>query len=281
MATVDNSVQTRSQMKAKNFGVPAVIVGLLIVVSIWMAWNYSGIMRWVGEIQFDLLNRWHPAISALALGGLTAIIWRLFVYRASRKADDESARLQQAVTFFRGLTILFNGAGILALLMALPAAFEAWSATSGGEQTRVVLSKGQSTFVDGPVTLRGWRTLGPVARYEEGFLGVGPDLWLVPVATRSTPAGPEYSMFAQVPDRRHPLISSEQPGFARRDALPGEIATLYRRYGMRVDDKATVVFLDRANARRSAVFFLVESLFAAVLAFVFAFIARRQLSRAS
>lgn len=276
------AVQTRTSRILRAVAFPALVVLVLILLGLSLGWSYTGAMRWLGEVQFRLLNRWHPALSVLLLAAIFAILWRIAVFAWRRKRTDHSDPLdvrRRLITYYRALTFLFAGSAILAVLLALAAVFHLMTLPGDEGPARTIAPDSGSTLVEGPVVMEGWRTIGPLARYEEGLLGIGPNLWLVPVASRSSSLGREYTLFVEVPDRRHPIIADRHSGILRRDALPPEVAMLYRLNGMRVMPEAGVVFLNSTSVQRGALFFLFESLVAALIALGFTAYGRRRVSK--
>lgn len=256
------------------------VLGAIALLGIWLGWNYVGAMQWFAELQFRLMRRWHPAISVLLVAALFALVWRLIVFgRRRKKSESDADTLGWKIRYHRVLTVLFIGATVLSVALAALSFFQLISLPRTDGDRQALSPQSGSILKEGPVAMSGWRTIGPMARYEEGLLGIGPDLWLVPIAGNSSPVGPVYTLFAQVSDRHHPLVPNAFSGVLRRSALPAEIVMLYRQNGMRVEDTAGVVFLDSTSMRRGTLFFVFEALVGALLCSIFAALARRRAKR--
>lgn len=256
------------------------LLAAVTLLGIWLGWSYVGAMQWFGELQFRLFRRWHPAVSVLIVAVILALVSRLIAFvRSGKAADSESDARHRTMRYHRSLTVLFLGATMLSVALAALAFFQLVAMPRTTGNPRMLSPQAGSILKEGPVAMSGWRTIGPLSRYEEGLFGIGPDLWLVPIAGNSSPVGPVYTLFAQVPDRRHPLVPHAFSGILRRNALPAEIAVLYRQNGMRVDDAAGIVFLDKPSMRRGTLFFMFESLVGALICVLFAAFARRRAHR--
>jgi hypothetical protein len=264
---------------------PGLFIAIVALVGIWLGWNYAGLMHWLGELEFRLFDRWHPAITVLSLAAIPALIWRAIVWLRRRKrraaGQEESAPAIRARTllYLRALQLLLLAASGVALALALAAFVQFVSLPDTDAPPRPLNIERIEAFKEGPVLLQGLRTIGPLSRYEEGLFGIGPDYWFVPVVSRHTALGPEYTLFAEVEGRRDALLGAEHAGILRHDALPRELIVLYRANGMRVSDTASVVYLDRRSMQRGTLFFLFETLLAAVIALIFAAYARQRIRR--
>ncbi|QYU69074.1 hypothetical protein J4558_02715 [Leptolyngbya sp. 15MV] len=260
---------------------PGLVIAVIALIGIWLGWNYVGLMHWLGELEFRLFNRWHPAITVLALAAIPALIWRLvlMVRRRRSAATTPKVDVVRPLVYLRALRILLLSAAGIALGLALAAFVQFLMLPSADRPERPLRADQAASVEEGPVALEGLRTIGPLVRYREGILGIGPDQWFVPVAARRTALGPEYILFVEVAGRRHALVQPGHRGILRANALPRELGTLYRANGLRVSETAAVVFLNRETMRRGTLFFLFEALLGAALALVFAWFARRRITR--
>ncbi len=257
------------------------MIAIIALVGIWLGWNYVGLMHWLGELEFHLFDRWHPAITVLALAAIPAVIWRLVLMaRRRRKGEaDAKADLSRPLTYLHALRILLLSAAGIALALALAAFVQFLMLPSADIPERTLRADQAASVEEGPVILEGLRTIGPLVRYREGILGIGPDQWFVPVAARRTALGPEYILFVEVAGRRHALVRPGHRGILRANALPRELGVLYRAHGLRVSETATVVFLNRETMRRGTLFFLAEALLGGALALGFVWLARRRIRK--
>ena len=264
---------------------PGLFIAIVALVGIWLGWNYVGLMHWLGELEFHLFDRWHPAITVLSLAAIPALIWRAVVWwrrrKRARSGETETPAMIRARTllYLRALQLVLLAAAGVALALALAAFIQFISLPDANEPPRALNIERIDTFKEGPVQLEGLRTIGPLSRYEEGIFGIGPDYWFVPVVSRRTPLGPEYTLFAEVDGRRDALLTTNHTGILRHDALPRELIVLYRSNGMRVSDTASVVYRDARSMQRGTLFFLFETLLAAVIALIFAAFARHRIRR--
>lgn len=264
---------------------PGLFIAVVALAGIWLGWNYVGLMHWLGELEFYLFERWHPAITVLSLAAVPAIIWRTFVWWRRRKrerageVETPEVLPARAVLYLRALQLLLLAAAGIALALSVAAFIQFVSLPDPDEPPRALNIERIDTFKEGPVTLEGLRTIGPLSRYEEGIFGIGPDYWFVPVVSRRTALGPEYTLFAEVDGRRDALLGVEHTGILRHDALPRELIVLYRNNGMRVSETASVVYRDARSMQRGTLFFLFETLLAAAIALIFAAIARHRIRK--
>ncbi len=264
---------------------PALFIAIVALAGIWLGWNYTGLMHWLGELEFRLFNRWHPAITVLSLAAIPAVIWRAVVWSRRRRKNDPASAAEQAASrartllYLRALQLVLLSAAGLALALALAALIQFLSLPDADEEPRLISADRIETLKEGPVQLAGLRTIGPLARYEEGIFGIGPDYWFVPVVSRRTALGPEYTLFAEVDGRRDALISNNHAGILRHDALPRELITLYRANGMRVSSTASVIYRSQESMQRGTLFFLFEALLAAAITLIFAAYARHRIKR--
>lgn len=264
---------------------PGLFIAVVALVGIWLGWNYAGLMHWLGELEFRLFNRWHPAITVLSLAAIPALVWRGWIWlrrrrrRAAGQRQSDAAARARTLLYLRALQLLLIAAAGVALALAMAAMVQFLSLPDTDAPPRPLNVERIEAFKEGPVQLQSMRTIGPLARYEEGLFGIGPDYWFVPVVSRHTALGPEFTLFAEVEGRRDALLTADHAGILRHDALPRELIVLYRSYGMRVSDTASVVYLDRASLQRGTLFFLFEALLAAAITLIFAAYARRRIRR--
>jgi len=198
---------------------------------------------------------------------------------ATAQPQAEALTRARTLLYLRALQLLLLAAAAVALALAFAAVVQFLSLPDAEEPPRPLNVERIEAFKEGPVVLQGLRTIGPLARYEEGLFGIGPDYWFVPVVSRHTALGPEYTLFAEVEGRRDALLGAEHEGILRHDALPRELIVLYRANGMRVSDTASVVYRDRRSMQRGTLFFLFEALLATAIALIFAALARRRIRR--
>lgn len=247
-------------------------------------WYYTGLNNRLGEWQFANFGLYLNLTTILLFVALIALLWRIGRAVAKRRQSDEDKVddprdnltlliLSQKVVNWLGVALLFSAGIALVYIALLPSADK-----SAREVTLLQAASG----AEGPVKLVGVTAIGPAARYRQGFVFWQRTYYFIPVASkRRANKTAEATVFIEVPAK---LAQSKSAitinGILRRDALPDEVATMYRNAKFPVAESASLVFASEKSSDWHARVLLYDMLLLAFLSFVFGYILKRSRRRA-
>jgi len=246
------------------------------------ALHYQGLVSRMAEWQFSRLGFYLPTATVLSFVALFILISGIVraVHRQRTAARGTAPWPLELIRLQTGTIALAALTGLCAV-MALLGIIHWVQLPSDGEGPTVSLAA-VDRLVEGPVTVTGLRPVGPIARYREGVVRIGPVQFLAPVSRRRI-AGTNsyaYDMFVEVEDiSRLPQIPSSQTGVLRRVALPHEIAAMYRGIGQPVSSDAVVLYQSAWTGARATRFFIVQTLILGALSLLFTVLVRRAFRR--
>lgn len=278
---------------------------ILAALAIFLAvgtWSYEGLIYWLAEWQFDKFGRYFPSFTIvllLALAAILLIIARMIWRRVQRKregqlADDEQTSADQtgadqtgadqardaralgqmgfARRFFSVFTALAFTAGLGTFIhyLQLPRPTKAVTTIN-------LASSAPSQLNEGSVVIRGIQAIGPIARTSEDITFDRSSVYLVPVGqTRLENGSAAANLFVQVLGSARRDVPTEVSGVLRRNALPSEVAVMYRAAGFPVMSDSSVVFLDAQASRKPSLNVLITCFALALIGALFALVARRR-----
>ncbi len=253
--------------------------------------TYDGIVHRLGEWQFAVFGRYFPPLTVALILALVALVWNLLRWLRRRLRRDTTGTpespppIDERAHELRKMTRAYRTVGLITILAA-----GAFVGTAihylqlPGPTTSIAtvdLQSGTPTQLrEGSVRITGIRPLGPVARFRNDILATRQTVFLLPVGrTRMEDGGEAANLFVQTrgPDRAS--LPAQVQGLLRTNALPPEIATMYRAAGFRVADESAVVFASERVANHATLMTLVQLGVVALLGALFALLMRRRQRR--
>jgi len=250
-------------------------------------WSYDGLIYWLAEWQFDRFGRYFPSFTIVLLLALAAILLiiarmirlRLQGKREEQPVDDDRTREGKALgqlgfarRFFSVFTALALTAGLSTLIhyLQLPGPTKAVATIN-------LASSAPSQLKEGSVVIRGIQAIGPIARTSEDITFDRSSVYLVPVGqTRLENGSAAANLFVQVLGNDRRDVPLEVRGVLRRNALPSEVAVMYRAAGFPVMSDSSIVFLDADASRKPSLNVLITFAVLALVGGLFALAARRR-----
>ncbi len=213
-----------------------------IIVSAFFLWQtilYKGIAGRLAEWQFARFDTYFPTLTLLALVALFTLpfLALLALKRRLSTSKTEMSSRSKAIaaggSFLRilyGLTFMAFLASIVTMLLMLRLPSE-----GGSVQQIKLTARYDATPNEGPTNLIGAIDYRHVAKLEENLGPIKRDTYFAPiVASGSKPTQIDY--FVEVtPSKDNPgAFMSVGAGILRRNSLPGELVSLYRKSGYAV-----------------------------------------------
>ena len=259
-------------------------IGVFLAVG---AWSYQGLIYGLAEWQFERFGRYFPTLTIALLLSVAAvllvvgrIVWgRMYDKSDKQPVEPELAREARALDrltitrrFFRAFAVLaaVAGAGTFVHLLQFPGPTKA--------VTTIDLSSGAPVRLkEGSVIVRGIQLIGPIARTSEDITFSRSSILIAPVGqTRLENGSVAANLFVQVTDTDRRKLPTEVRGVLRRNALPSEVAVMYRAANVPVISESSVVFLDSAAAREPTLNVLITFMALAIGGTALALLARRR-----
>jgi hypothetical protein len=269
-----------------NLSVPyfALALGLIgLLLAAIGGWFYTGLNNRLGEWQFANFGLYLNLTTILIFVALIALIWRIGRALAkrdkSKAGDDEEIRknltfttLAQKLVAWLAVALLFSAAVAYIYMALLP---------SSDKDARQITILQAANGAEGPARLLGTTAIGPSARYSQGFLFWKRTYYFMPVASeRRIDKSTEATVFIEVPAK---LAQSKAAisinGILRRDALPDEVATMYRNAKFPVAQSASVMFASDASSDWSARVLVYDLLLLGVMSFAFGLMLKKRRQR--
>jgi hypothetical protein len=257
---------------------------MLFAVLFYSGFSYSGLIALMAEWQYSRFGEWYPMLSVLSFCALAVLLWRGIGWLNRRRRiatkrwtlDDQK---QYSVRLPRAAFLMLYSLSAFCFAMVM-GAFVYWltlpqmnAATARLNKMNVAQAK------EGAVTIGDLQPIGPIVRFRESILDIGPSQFFAPVAARRTADGrdSEFALFAELAQTESgPRIAKGVPGILRHNALPGDLIALYRANGYAVSATPKVIFLSAASSSRTTLVLMVEALLAGTLFFVFGWWMRRR-----
>jgi hypothetical protein len=269
---------------------------LLFAILLSQAFGFTAFVGQLGGWQFARFGRYFPALTIIIPLIIIAILWMLgarLLARARHRRNPDASPLDQRVTLGDGARLFLligwlSGLGALAVFghfLQLPDG-------DGAIRTVNVTATRPVTFSEGPVRLVAAPPLGPVARYVEDLMVTRRTTYFVPVGIvphvgvgRPRHRAP-FNLFVEVEriagdestDPRLPATfapGGEHDGILRADALPPEIAQMYRDVGYPVAAQSAVLFRSADSAQRGVIVLMAEFIAFGLIALLFGLWMRR------
>lgn len=233
--------------------------GLIVwatLVSLFFLWEiirYDGLMALLAEWQFNTLGHYYPSVTYLALVALLASPGLLLFLRVRRRDSDQrlAAATLRSATIFRRAVLGLSAACLVAalvtlmLVLALP--------TNAGTPRAIDLAQPVVTMPsEGATTIRGAILYDRTAAFGEDLAVARRTLRFAPIVAPHS-AGVDLQFFLELPPQTASQAGgvSAMTGVLKRNALPGEIAQLFRYAGYRVEPPYYVLFVSDATMRWS------------------------------
>lgn len=261
---------------------------IMSVVLFWQKATYWGLYAFAAELQFDAFGTYRPALTYLSL---LAILWApllllpLSRWRESRlKQASLSPDVRMSLTIgatSRWVRTLF-GAAIAVAVAALAIALSTmWLPSASGAVSQIAVSDEAAPPPLGPVLLSGRLLPNKAAVLNEDFFFLRRSSRFAPmVAEGSDQTVLHY--FVELPVDAPIVLNDakgERKGILRRGGLPGELVSLYRYTGFRIDPSYHVLFSSAEAMRRAelteALELLILAAFLGLIGAIFAFRGRR------
>jgi NADH:ubiquinone oxidoreductase subunit 6 (subunit J) len=285
---IDHGGGDRSAAKAaKTVWWYVVILAVLTLFLAFGSWSYQGLIYILAEWQFERFGRYFPTLTIILLVTLAAIllaIGRMVWSRVSAKrqgtpiADDRSKdaqaliRLSLARRFFLSFASFaaIAGLGTFIHYLQLPGPTK--------EVTTIDLASGApARLKEGSVVVRGIEPIGPIARASEDIFFSRSSTYLVPVGQTKLENGTSVAnLFVQITGTERRSVPAEVRGVLRRNALPSEVAVMYRAAEVPVSLESSVVFLDARTASTPSLNVLMTLIVLTLVGLLFGLLARHR-----
>lgn len=261
------------------------------VVLTVQAVSYDGVMRWLGEWQFALFGRFFPPLTIALILAALALLWSALrrLRRRMRQGRNEPpppltveerrvreiAKMTRAYRAIAFITIVaaggFVGTGIHYLQLPGPTPSVALVDLRSGAP---------AALREGSVRITGIRPLGPIARFRNDVLWRRQTIFFLPVGrTRLEDGSEAANLFVQVRGHDRRNLPGEVRGLLRTDALPPEIATMYRAAGTPVARESAVVYANERFANHATLATLIQLAVVTLIGALFALLMRRRRRR--
>jgi hypothetical protein len=232
----DESNRKSRRLETRIFWAWAAIVSAFFL---WQTIQYRGIPSRLAELQFAWFDTYYPTLTLLALVGLFTLPFLALLALRRRMATSKAEMSSRSKALAAGrpfLNILYGlslaaflAAGVTLLLMLrLPDA--------GGSVQQIKLSSSATTPPnEGSTNLIGAIDYRHVAKLEANLGPIKRDTFFAPILpAEGKPARIDY--FVELTPSRETAgaFQSVGAGVLRRDSLPGEIVSLYRKSGYAV-----------------------------------------------
>ncbi len=248
----------------------------LFALLLGQAVSFTNFVGDLGNWQFARFGRYFPAATIILPLVFVAIVWVALAAlwrRRRRHAAQDMPRMQlidaQRVAMTLAALAALAAVAVSGHYLTLPSADAAPASAD--------LSRSDANRLpEGPLRLSGIVPAGPASRYAEDVIINRRESMLVPIARNRDGA---LSLFVELPmtaaDATPPPLAARHEGLLRRNALPSEIAHLYRGEGIAVDARAAVLFHNARNAYASVLTLLGEFITLALIALGFGLWLRR------
>jgi hypothetical protein len=260
---------------------PRIWLAVAALFLLWQTLTYRGLSALAAEWQFNEIGSYHPALTFLVLLLiLSAPLALLRLWPSARRQEvvEAPSRLSYAIgTTSRLLKTIF-GAAIGAVIAALVvAAFVLFLPRADGPVHQVDAGGESTQLAGGPVALRGRVLYDKIAVFNEDFLLGHRASRFAPLVGEGTDQT-NLRFFVELPldaPATQPRSTTVRTGILRQGGLPGELITLYRYAGFRVEPGYYVLFASESSMWRpyltTAAELLVLALFIALIGGIYAY----------
>lgn len=260
------------------------ILGALLAFG---AWTYQGLIYWLAEWQFEHFSLYFPTLTIIVLLTLVALLWAFIgaIRRRLRRKRDPNSGEEEQMPELRTLARLgfsrrfFRTFALIAAVGALGTFIHYLQLPSATKEVTVVdlASTSPSNLREGSVDVRGIVPIGPIAWSSEDIILWRSSIYLAPVGQTTLENGTgAANLFVQVnsPERRR--VPSQMKGVLRRNALPSEVAVMYRAAEFPVMSNSAIVFVDADTGAIPTLHVLLTFVLLAIVGGLFFLFARRR-----
>lgn len=200
----------------------------------------------LADWQFDVLGRYHPILTLLAVGALFGLPLYLLGFVRSRQARRRAALPRQAARRAMRFARVLLATAVALMITAVVTLALIWLLPSTNGTPAVVVAATTATPPSGPVTLTGDVVYDRITALDEKLWFLGRSIRFVPVvAPGGGDRGSTLRFFVALLGV-DPAAPDPTPrawtGTLRQGGLPGEIIRLYRYVGYRVEAPYYVLF---------------------------------------
>lgn len=259
----------------------AVWIVIVVLVVLWESIHYRGIVAVLGEWQYDTIGVYYPALTCVVLILLLSLPGYALFPRPALRGD--SARLGSGLVRSARLllrTLMAIGGGLALLAAAMIVAMLLLPRGAGPVQKLVLDRPMVALPTEGPTEIDGAILYERTAAYNTSQLITRRNARYAPIVVPGV-QDRDLRFFVELPPvdsvTRRGTVSIT--GILKRNALPGEIADLYRYAGYRVEQPLFVLYPDAASLRRPYLVVAAQLAIAALLVFALAALQWRRLRR--
>lgn len=218
---------------------------IVLLIFLWQAANYSGLIALSAEWQFALLGAYRPALTFLVFTALLTVIPLALDQHRGKVTPKPVDRAASSARFFRWLL----GSAAVCFTISLFCLGHMLFLPEGRGLIRQVDTRNPpSQPVEGATAMRGQILYDRSAVLTEDFWFVKREWRVAPMIASGGGAEP-VRFWVQLPDRGRldatPSVQSKT-GILRKGALPGELIHLYRAAGFTVAPDHHVLFTSAA-----------------------------------
>lgn len=279
MSIQDN--RNTDKLPIPYFALALGMVGLLFAAI--GSWFYTGLNNRLGEWQFSTFGIYLNVTTVLIFVALIALLWRIgrAITKRDHSEENERESLRKSLSFMTISQKIVNWLGIALFISALITFGYLLLLPSEDQKIRQVTVAEAANGAEGPVELRAVSATGPTSRFRQGFLFWQRTYYFMPIASRRrADNSAEATLFIEVPARLAQSSSAiSTKGLLRRDALPDEVATMYRNAKFPVAQSARIIFDNEQSSDWPARVLLYDLLLLGVMSFAFGWALKRRRMR--
>lgn len=255
---MDKNRKALDRQKRVTGWITALWLGTVMALFGWQASAYRGFVEVLAEWQYARLGHYYPGITfvllclffSIPLLVVVVVLWRRWKRQDSNSPDPRAAVLG----FSRRLQRFCAIAALLAAGVALGSLMVALLLPGEGGQARIVdigALKPDAVVPEGRATLRGSADLNAIVRFDEQALLMHRRLYFAPLVSGGNTGGSPAHFFVEVREMAHlkspfvPVMS----GVLARDALPGDVRSLYRGARFELADRPWLLYRSAAQLR--------------------------------
>lgn len=267
---VSLSNSRKQRVKAVFFAIWTAIVAVALAEQFI---HYYGLVAFVDEWQFGLFGRAYPLIGFVIPAAVLASPGLVFFWRARTRSSAErlaGATIKSAVVFSRvllGVAACFGFGALIFLIASLQ--------VPGDPDLDQRIDLGKPVIavpMEGPTSITGSLIYGQTAVFDQSLLFMRKSQRFAPIVPLGATSN-DLQFFVELPaavNAESLRDISTVRGILQRNALPGELVSLYRYAGFRVEPPYYVLFLDKSSVswpqRRTALMlFLISLIFCGLM----------------
>jgi hypothetical protein len=249
MATAAFDSETPSRPRRRLWG-RLVYLWLLLAAALcfWQVVAYRSLVERIADWQFGLFGTYFPSLTYLVMlliAGIPIGIYFVLRWREARRASPiESGGGRAIATATRWMRAFFGlaalaGVAAVAVLITTPGDNSEAAAVQQVDTSRITLTD----IVEGKSELTGNTDYSHIAGFGQDLFVTQYNTFFAPVSYRTEGGiGPRFFVELKRIPGDAPRFVSPGVGVLRKNALPGEIAALYRSTGMKVAEPHYVLF---------------------------------------